>query len=80
MGKRTLFTIAGRESESRRILFIMKYVYLFGPSIARLDVSIRKGKNDKEERFVAVLEILPVVSPITAVRASIIADKKKREK
>jgi hypothetical protein len=40
--------------------------------------SHREGKNDDGERFVAVLEIPPVVSPITAVRASIIADKKKR--
>ena len=36
--------------------------------------------DDSEERFVAVLEIPPVVSPVTAVRASIIADKKKRAK
>jgi len=42
--------------------------------------SHREGNNDEGERFVAVLEIPPVVSPITAVRASIIADKKKREK
>lgn len=40
--------------------------------------SHREGKNDEGERFVAVLEISPVDSPITAVRASIIADKKKR--
>jgi hypothetical protein len=40
--------------------------------------SHREGKNDEGERFVAVLEIPPMVSPITAVRASIIADKKKR--
>jgi hypothetical protein len=40
----------------------------------------REGKDDQGERFVAVLEIPPVVSPITAIRASIIADKKKREK
>lgn len=42
--------------------------------------SHREGKNDEGERFVAVLEIPPVVSPVTAVRASILADKKKREK
>jgi hypothetical protein len=42
--------------------------------------SHREGKDDQGERFVAVLEIPPVVSPVTAVRASIIADKKKREK
>jgi len=41
--------------------------------------SHREGKNDEGERFVAVLEIPPVVSPVTAVRASIIADKKKRK-
>jgi hypothetical protein len=42
--------------------------------------SHREGKDDQGERFVAVLEIPPVVSPITAVRASIISDKKKRGK
>jgi hypothetical protein len=41
--------------------------------------SHREGKNDEGERFVTVLEIPPVESAITAVRASIIADKKKRE-
>jgi hypothetical protein len=41
--------------------------------------SHREGKNDEGERFVAVLEIPPVVSPITAVRASIMADAKKRK-
>jgi hypothetical protein len=40
--------------------------------------SHREGENDEGERFVAVLEIPPVVSPITAVRASIMADAKKR--
>jgi len=40
--------------------------------------SHREGKNDEGERFVSVLEIPPVVSPITAVRASIVADGKKR--
>jgi hypothetical protein len=42
--------------------------------------SHREGKDDQGERFVAVLEIPPVVSPITAVRASIMADAKKRKK
>jgi hypothetical protein len=42
--------------------------------------SHREGIGDEGERFVTVLEIPPVVSPITAVRASIMADKKKREK
>jgi hypothetical protein len=41
--------------------------------------SHREGKDDQGERFVAVLEIPPVVSPVTAVRASIMADKQKRE-
>jgi hypothetical protein len=41
--------------------------------------SHREGKDDQGERFVAVLEIPPVVSPITAVRASIMADAKKRK-
>ena len=38
------------------------------------------GPNDERTRFVAVLEIPPVVSPVTAVQASIVADKKKRAK
>lgn len=38
-----------------------------------------EGENDKGERFVAVLEIPPVVSPETAVRASIVADSKKQK-
>ena len=42
--------------------------------------SHREGPNDEGERFVTVLEIPPVVSPATAVRASIMADKKKRSK
>jgi len=40
--------------------------------------SHREGENDEGERFVAVLEIPPVESPITAVRASIMADAKRR--
>jgi hypothetical protein len=42
--------------------------------------SHRDGKNDEGERFVTVLEILPVESAITAVRVSIVADGKKRRK
>jgi len=38
--------------------------------------SNREGKNDHRERFVAVLEIPPVVSAETDVRASIVADTK----
>jgi hypothetical protein len=38
--------------------------------------SHREGKNDEGERFVAVLEIPPVVSAKTAVQASILADAK----
>lgn len=41
--------------------------------------SHREGPNDQGERFVAVLEVPPVVSPITAVRASIMADKENRK-
>jgi len=41
--------------------------------------SHREGENDQSERFVAVLEIPPVVSAITAVRASIMFDAKKRK-
>jgi hypothetical protein len=37
----------------------------------------REGKKYQDERFVAVLEILPVNSPQTAVRASIVSDSKK---
>lgn len=36
------------------------------------------GKGDEGERFVAVLEIPPVESPETAVRASIVSDAKRR--
>jgi hypothetical protein len=42
--------------------------------------SHREGQNDEGERFVAVLEIPPVESAVTAVRASIMADAKKRKK
>jgi len=38
-----------------------------------------EGRGDQIERFVAVLEIPPVVSPATAVRASLLAER-KREK
>jgi hypothetical protein len=40
--------------------------------------SHRQGEGDEGERFVAVLEVPPVESPVTAVRASIMADAKKR--
>jgi hypothetical protein len=39
--------------------------------------SHREGPDDQGERFVTVLEVPPVVSPETAVRASIMADAKK---
>ena len=39
-----------------------------------------EGPDNQGERFVAVLEIPPVVSPVTAVRASIVADSKKGAK
>ena len=35
------------------------------------------GKDDQDERFVAVLEMPPVKSALDAVRASIVADVKK---
>ena len=35
------------------------------------------GPNDEGERIVTVLELPPVESPITAVRASIVADSRK---
>jgi hypothetical protein len=41
--------------------------------------SHREGENDEGERFVTVLEIPPVESAVTAVRASIVADAKKRK-
>ena len=41
--------------------------------------SHRHGQNDEGERFVTVLEIPPVESPVTAVRVSIVADAKKRK-
>jgi hypothetical protein len=36
-----------------------------------------EGPDNQGERFVAVLEVPPVVSPVTAVRASIVSDSKK---
>ena len=39
--------------------------------------SHRQGKDDSGERFVTVLELPPVVSAETAVRASIMADGQK---
>jgi len=38
--------------------------------------SHREGQDDKGERFVAVVEIPPVISAETAVRASIVNDLK----
>lgn len=40
--------------------------------------SHREGKGDEGERFVVVLEIPPVESPETAVRASIVSDAKRK--
>jgi hypothetical protein len=42
--------------------------------------SHREGPDDRGERFVTVLEIPPVMSPLTAVRVSIVADSKKVKK
>lgn len=39
--------------------------------------SHREGKGDARERFVTVLEVPPVESAETAVRASIMADRRK---
>ena len=36
------------------------------------------GETEDGERFVTVLELPPVTSPVTAVRASIMADRQKR--
>ena len=41
--------------------------------------SRREGQSDEGERFIVVLEIPPVNSPVTAVRASIMADAQKRK-
>jgi hypothetical protein len=38
------------------------------------------GPKDEGERIVTVLEIPPVESPVTAVRASIVADSKKERR
>jgi len=38
------------------------------------------GKDDQDERFVAVLEIPPVKSAETAVRVQIVKDAKQRKK
>jgi len=38
------------------------------------------GKDDKDERFLTVLEIPPVESAETAVRVSIVSDSKKGKK
>lgn len=40
--------------------------------------SHRAGADDKDERFVAVLEMPPVTSPETAVKVAIAAEVKKR--
>lgn len=37
----------------------------------------RDGADDSDERFVAVLGIPPVVSPVMAVRVAIVAEAKK---
>lgn len=37
------------------------------------------GDKDERERFVAVLEIPPVDSPLTAVKVAIVAEGKKRK-
>lgn len=42
--------------------------------------SHREGKNDEGERFVAVLEIPPVDSAVTAVRVQIVKDVKENKK
>jgi hypothetical protein len=38
------------------------------------------GDKDEKTRYVAVLEIPPVVSPETAVKASIVSDSKRVKK
>lgn len=41
--------------------------------------SHKAGKNDSDERFVAVLEIPPVTSPETAVKVAIVAEVKGKK-
>jgi hypothetical protein len=41
--------------------------------------SRRDEVNDETERYVTVLELAPVTSPLTAVRAAIMAAKKRPE-
>lgn len=41
--------------------------------------SHRHGKDDKDERFVAVLEIPPVTSPETAVKVAVAAEVKGKK-
>jgi hypothetical protein len=41
--------------------------------------SHKAGENDSDERFVAVLEIPPVVSPETAVKVAIVAEVKNKQ-
>ena len=40
--------------------------------------SHREGPNDQGERFVAVLELPPVVSPETAVKAALVSELKAK--
>jgi hypothetical protein len=42
-------------------------------------LSHRDGQDDQGERFVTVLELPPVDSPVTAVRAPIAADSKRKK-
>jgi len=39
----------------------------------------KEGPNDEHTRYIAVLEIPPVNSPQTAVRAAIVSNSKRRE-
>lgn len=41
--------------------------------------SHKAGKDDSDERFVAVLEIPPIVSPETAVMAAIVSESRKNK-
>jgi hypothetical protein len=46
----------------------------------RLYTTMHKaGKDDSDERVVAVLEIPPIVSPETAVRAAIVAETRRKK-
>lgn len=63
-------------AEGTSIRSIERITGIHRDTVMRLGVSHREGKDDSGERFVAVLEIPPIVSPEAAVRAQIVKDVK----